>query len=92
VDGFSGPNEYTNHPRGSPTVAVTAAAAAIAQTSERWRAKGVSCVFIDHKKWIVEHCRRKLAELPENSRVKYEVLQGRFDEVLSKPVKAGEKS
>lgn len=84
VDGFAGPNEYTDHPRGSPTVAVTTAAAAITKLGANWRAKGVNCVFVDHEEWIVKHCRRKLAELPEYARVRHEVLQGRFDEVLPK--------
>jgi three-Cys-motif partner protein len=82
VDGFAGPDEYTDHPRGSPTVAVTAAAAAVAQTGSRWRAKGVNCVFIDREAWIVEHCRQKLAQLPEYSRVRHQVLQGLFSDVL----------
>jgi three-Cys-motif partner protein len=82
VDGFAGPNEYTDHPDGSPTVAVKAAATAIAQTGKRWRAKGVNCVFIDREEWIVKHCRKKLAELPTHFRVKHEVLQGRFSQVL----------
>ena len=82
IDGFAGPNEYLDHPRGSPTEAVTAAASAIAQAGNNWRAKGVSCVFIDREKWIVEHCRKKLAELPEYARVTREVLQGRFDQWL----------
>lgn len=82
IDGFSGPNEYTDHPSGSPTAAITAAADAITNTSSRWKAKGVNCVFIDREPWIVEHCRRKLDELPKYSRVRYEVRQGRFEEVL----------
>jgi three-Cys-motif partner protein len=82
VDGFAGPNEYADHPFGSPTVAVKAAADAIVETGSRWRAKGVRCVFVDREEWIVAHCRRKLAELPEYPRVTREVLQGRFDEVL----------
>ncbi|MEX2215780.1 MAG: three-Cys-motif partner protein TcmP [Phycisphaeraceae bacterium] len=82
LDGFAGPNEYTDHPRGSPTEAVTAAAAAINKTANRWRAKGVKCIFIDRERWIVEHCRRKLGELPNYSRVEHEVRNGRFDEVL----------
>jgi three-Cys-motif partner protein len=84
VDGFAGPNEYTDHPRGSPTVAVTAAAAAIATTGDRWRAKGVNCVFVDRAEWIVEHCRRKLAELPQFARVRHVVLKGHFAEVLTR--------
>lgn len=82
IDGFAGPNEYLDHPRGSPTEAVTAAAGAIAQAGSDWRAKGVSCVFVDREAWIVEHCRKKLAELPAYERVTREVLQGRFDQVL----------
>jgi three-Cys-motif partner protein len=39
-------------------------------------------VFVDREKWIVEHCRKKLAELPVYARVTREVLQGRFDQVL----------
>lgn len=82
IDGFAGPNEYTDHPRGSPTEAVTAAAGAIEQAGGDWRAKGVHCVFIDREGWIVEHCRQKLSELPPYNRVTHEVLQGRFDQVL----------
>lgn len=82
IDGFAGPNEYTDHPVGSPTVAVTAAAAAVSQTGDRWRAKGVKCVFIDREPWIVNHCRQKLEELPAHPRITYETLQGRFDELL----------
>src|SRR5436190_16505806 len=82
IDGFAGPNEYLDYPRGSPTEAVTAAAGAIAKLGTKWRAKGVSCIFVDREKWIVEHCRKKLAELPAYERVTREVLQGRFNQVL----------
>jgi three-Cys-motif partner protein len=82
IDGFAGPNEYLDHPRGSPTEAVTAAAGAISQAGSDWRAKGVSCVFVDREAWIVDHCRRKLRELSAYEGITREVLQGRFDEVL----------
>ncbi len=82
VDGFAGPNEYLDHPRGSPTEAMNAAASAIRAAGTNWRAKGVACVFIDREHWIVEHCRRKLSELPPHDRMRFEVLEGRFDEVL----------
>src|SRR5688572_17641981 len=86
VDGFAGPNEYTDHAEGSPTVAVKAAGDAIRQAGNRWRARGVNCVFIDEKGWIADHCRKKLVELPANPRVKHQVLEGRFSEVLPKLV------
>jgi three-Cys-motif partner protein len=46
----------------------------------------VNCVFIDEKGWIADHCRKKLVELPANPRVKHQVLEGRFSEVLPKLV------
>jgi three-Cys-motif partner protein len=43
-----------------------------------------NCVFIDREPWIVEHCRKKLAQLPVFGKVRHQVLQGRFSEVLPK--------
>ena len=47
VDGFAGPDQYTNYPHGSPTAALTAAQEAIMNSQERWTAGDIHCAFIE---------------------------------------------
>jgi three-Cys-motif partner protein len=47
VDGFAGPGVYTNHPAGSPLVALRAASAARAAAGSLWVAGEIHCAFIE---------------------------------------------
>ena len=47
VDGFAGPDEYTNFPHGSPTAALIAAQEAITNSQRRWIAGEIHCAFIE---------------------------------------------
>lgn len=50
VDGFAGPNQYTNRLSGSPTAALNAANQAIAITGTAWRAGKIHFSFVERDK------------------------------------------
>lgn len=50
VDGFAGPNQYTNRPSGSPTAALNAASTAITNTGTAWRAGKIHFAFVERDK------------------------------------------
>lgn len=50
VDGFAGPDQYTNRLSGSPTAALDAATAAIANKGTAWRAGKIHFAFVERDK------------------------------------------
>lgn len=50
VDGFAGPNQYTNHAYGSPAAAVNAAKIAIADSANSWIAGQIHFAFVEQHK------------------------------------------
>lgn len=50
IDGFAGPGEYTNHPKGSPIAALVAGKVAISSLGQRWIASKLHCAFIEERK------------------------------------------
>ncbi|PWT80556.1 MAG: hypothetical protein C5B58_11330 [Acidobacteria bacterium] len=47
IDGFAGPDQYTNFQHGSPTAALLAAQDALMNSHARWRAGDLHCAFIE---------------------------------------------
>ena len=58
VDGFAGPDEYTNFPHGSPTAALIAAQEATTNSRGRWIAGEIHCAFIEPDPKRFENIRR----------------------------------
>ncbi len=50
IDGFAGPNQYTNQLSGSPTAALDAATAAITHTGREWLANKIHFAFVERNK------------------------------------------
>jgi three-Cys-motif partner protein len=50
IDGFAGPNQYTNRASGSPTAALNAAATAITNTGTEWLAGKIHFAFVERDK------------------------------------------
>jgi three-Cys-motif partner protein len=60
VDGFAGPDEYTNFPHGSPTAALIAAQEAITNSQRRWIAGEIHCAFIEPDPKRFENMNKKI--------------------------------
>jgi three-Cys-motif partner protein len=60
VDGFAGPDEYTNFTHGSPTAALIAAQQAITNSQKRWFAGEIHCAFIEPDSKRFENMDRKI--------------------------------
>lgn len=86
VDGFAGPGEYTNHPDGSPVVALASAGAAIEALDKRgqWRAGPVHCIFIEKDAKRCEKLRKRLSRVPTHPRVQIAVYQDSFVSGMTK--------
>jgi len=60
VDGFAGPDQYTNFSHGSPTAALKAAQEAIANSQRRWIAGEIHCAFIESDPKRFENMDKKI--------------------------------
>jgi three-Cys-motif partner protein len=69
VDGFAGPGEYTNHPTGSPIVALEAATSALNTHGARWKAGDIYCAFVELDPARTENLERKLSTVESHARV-----------------------
>ena len=83
VDGFAGPDEYSDQSRGSPTAALNAANKAIASSDKRWIAGDVHCIFVENDKDRYEHLVQKLSEVPVSSRIKVKTFNLEFADALN---------
>jgi len=60
IDGFAGPDEYRNFPRGSPSAALLAAEEAMRNSQDRWKAGKLHCAFIESDDKRFENMVRKI--------------------------------
>lgn len=60
VDGFAGPDEYRNHPHGSPSAALLAAQEAMRNSQDRWNARKLHCAFIESEAKRYDNMVRKI--------------------------------
>jgi len=88
IDGFAGPGEYTNHPKGSPLAALDAVKASLALVGRQWKAGDIHCVFIEDDGARFEHLRGVIGRLDIHSRIKVHLFQMTFTEGLAQ-FKAG---
>jgi three-Cys-motif partner protein len=81
IDGFAGPGRYSEGEDGSPVIVLKAA------RDHRYPMQTeLCCIFVEDDPARCDHLKSVLAELspPLPSHVKWEVVQGKFDEHLTK--------
>ncbi len=54
IDGFAGPGEYVNSPKGSPVAAIDATKTALALSGGQWKAGDIHCIFIESDRKSVQ--------------------------------------
>ena len=69
VDGFAGPGEYTNYPKGSPLAALSAAKQALDLTGPQWIAGDVYCAFIEAQTERFKNLEQKISTLEQTLRI-----------------------
>lgn len=69
IDGFAGPGEYTNHPTGSPVIALEAASSVLNTHQAKWKAGDIYCAFVELDASRMQNLERKLALVPSHPRV-----------------------
>lgn len=82
IDGFAGPGEYTNCPKGSPIAALNAAKEALRLSGGQWKAGTIHCVFIEANVERFDHLQKVIGQLAGISRVKIHLLHTTFTEGL----------
>ena len=83
IDGFAGPGQYTNHPKGSPIAALDAARAALALCGHQWKAGDIHCVFIEADVKRFNHLQSVVDKFGNHKRVKVHLLPKTFTEGLA---------
>jgi len=85
VDGFAGPNEYTNpgHPHGSPTAAVNAISTTLSDLGSECILRSVKCYFIEDRRDRYDHLVQSLGSLNPHPRVQLYPLHGTFEDRIA---------
>ena len=78
VDGFAGPDQYTNFPHGSPTAALKAAREAITNSQQRWIAADIRCAFIEPDPKRFENMDKKVHPFRSLGRLKIHTYNAGF--------------
>lgn len=78
VDGFAGPGAYTNHPVGSPVVALQAASKALTASGTEWTAGNVHCAFFEPDAARFAHLTQQVESFPEHPRLRTHLRQSSF--------------
>lgn len=86
IDGFAGPGVYSNHPEGSPIVALKAAQEAQATPGSGLSAKECCFLFVEKKPDFAESLKATVAQMVLPKNFKWEVRAGEFAEVLTEIV------
>ena len=84
VDGFAGPDQYTNFSHGSPTAALKAAQEAIANSQKRWVADDIHCAFIEPDPKRFENMDKKIHPFRGARELKIHVYNADFVTGLAK--------
>jgi len=83
VDGFCGPGEYKNYPKGSPVAAVNAANAVLNDSQGAWKAGDVHLVFMDENRKRITHLTEKLSGISLHPRIHIQPIAALFTEGLA---------
>ena len=81
IDGFAGPDQYTNRPSGSPTAAINAAKAAIASSGAAWRAEQIHFAFVEKDKERFAALRQRLPQ--STAQMRFHPYNLEFTQALS---------
>jgi len=84
VDGFAGPGEYTNSPKGSPVAAVNAAKTALALSGRQWKAGAIHCAFIESDDKRFEHLRQVIGRIEASKWIKTHLVPKSFSDGIAK--------
>ncbi|MBM4147201.1 MAG: three-Cys-motif partner protein TcmP, partial [Nitrospira sp.] len=82
IDGFSGPGEYTNHPKGSPIAALEAAKASLTHVGRHWKAGDIHCAFIESDEKRFSHLKQVIANIEGHQRINVHLIPTTFTEGL----------
>jgi three-Cys-motif partner protein len=83
VDGFSGPGEYVNHPKGSPLSALEAAKMALQLTGGNWKAGRIHCAFVEPDRRRMAHLRELLRPYADVRGIQIHFYESSFEEGLA---------
>lgn len=83
IDGFAGPGEYTNHPKGSPVAALNAAISSPALVGRQWKAGDIHCVFIEADEKRFRHLEQVISRVKSHRSVRVHLLSTTFLDGLS---------
>ncbi len=79
IDGFAGPGVYSNHPEGSPVVAIRIANSILQQNASKWTAGDVYFAFIDKDPDVLRRLQTTIADIPKHQRVHCSFFQSAFE-------------
>lgn len=84
IDGFSGPGTYSGGELGSPLAALGSAVRAVEQnlSTNRWRARGIVCLFVETDTSNMESLMEALNRAPNHRYVNRKAYLGDFDTIL----------
>ena len=82
IDGFAGPGEYTNYPKGSPIAALNSAREVLRLSEGQWKAGTIHCAFIETDEERFNHLQKVIEQLTGINRVKIHLLNSTFTEGL----------
>ena len=83
VDGFAGPGEYENYPKGSPIAAIDSAKAALALSGGQWRAGDIHCTFIESDENRFNHLQQVLGQTEISQKIKIHLIPKSFSDGIA---------
>lgn len=83
IDGFAGPGEYTNSPKGSPVAALSAAQKVLQSFGVSWKAGTIHCAFIESDEKRFQHLEKVISRVEAGKRIKLYKIQKSFCDGLA---------
>jgi three-Cys-motif partner protein len=83
VDGFAGPGEYINFPKGSPVAALNAAKTALESSGHSWKAGNMHCAFIESDAKRFEHLQQVVGQIEASKWIKIHLVQKTFNDGIA---------
>ena len=83
IDGFAGPGEYTNSPKGSPVAAIEAASETLQRANGQWIAGAIHCVFMEENPKRFDHLTNKVGNINKPKKIHTHFFNSTFVDGLS---------
>jgi three-Cys-motif partner protein len=80
IDGFAGPGEYANYPKGSPVAAIDAAKTALALSGGQWKSGDIHCIFIESDENRFNHLNLVLGQVEPSKWIKIHLIFKSFSD------------